>query len=239
MLVDIFVPCFIDQLFPETAFNMIRVLEAAGCQVNYNPNQTCCSQPAYNAGFLEEARQVANKFIHDFEKAEIVVAPSASCVAHVRDVLPGIFDNSSLHNPSKDMQKKSYELSEFLVNVLGITQLGSKLEATATYHDSCSALRECKIKDEPRLLLSHVEGLNLIEMEETELCCGFGGTFSVKFEPIASSMAERKIENALRTGAEYMISSDWSCLMHLDGIIRRKKHPLRLLHLADVLASGL
>jgi len=239
MLLDIFIPCFVDQLFPDTAFNMIRVLEAAGCRVNYNPEQTCCSQPAYNAGFQEEARQVAKKFIHDFEKAEIVVSPSASCVAHVRSVLPGIFENSSLHNPSKDLQKKSYELSEFLVNVLGITHLGSKLEATATYHDSCSALRECKIRDEPRVLLSNVEGLKLIEMEETEHCCGFGGTFSVKFEPIASSMAERKIENALRTGAEYIISTDWSCLMHLDGIIRKEKHPIRLLHLADVLASGL
>ena len=138
----------------------------------------------------------------------------------------------------KDLQKRTFELSDFLVNVLHVEDMGASLHGKATYHDSCAALRECKIKQEPRVLLNHVKGLELIEMNDVETCCGFGGTFAVKFEPISISMADQKVTNALATGAEYIISTDISCLMHIDGYIRHKGIALKTMHIADVLASG-
>jgi L-lactate dehydrogenase complex protein LldE len=238
MKVEIFVPCFIDQLYPETAFNMVRVLEKAGCEVSYNGNQTCCGQPAFNAGFREESKAVCAKFLKDFKGAECIVAPSASCAGFIRNYYHKLFDNSSDHNNVIKMAERTFELSEFLVKVLGIDELGARLEGKATYHDSCAALRECKIKPEPRRLLSKVSGLELVEMEDVETCCGFGGTFAVKFESISIAMADQKVANALATGAKYLISTDMSCLMHLDGYVKAKGYNLQVLHIADVLANG-
>ena len=198
MNVSIFIPCFIDQLFPQTAFNMVKVLEKVGCKVSYNSNQTCCGQPAFNAGFWDESKAVCNKFLKDFEEAETIVAPSASCVGFIRNYFPKLFDNSSQHNSVTKLGKRTYELSEFLVNVLGVDNLNATLEGKATYHDSCAGLRECKIKTEPRKLLSNVKGLELVEMEDVETCCGFGGTFAVKFEAISIAMADQKVQHALR-----------------------------------------
>lgn len=236
MTVQLFVPCFIDQLYPDTAFNMVRVLEQAGCQVAYNSNQTCCGQPAFNAGFREDARAVCSKFLDDFTGTDYIVAPSASCVGFVRNYYPSLFDNSSRHNTVKTIQSRIFEFSEFLVNVLGVDNFGAEFHAKATYHDSCAALRECKIRKEPRQLLQQVRGLELAEMEDTGTCCGFGGTFAVKFAGISLAMAEQKVKHALDTGAGYIISTDLSCLMHLDGYIRNKDIPLKTLHIADVLA---
>lgn len=237
MNVQLFIPCFVDQLYPQTAFNMVKVLEKAGCTVQYNTNQTCCGQPAFNAGFWDDARQVCAKFLKDFSGADYVVAPSASCVGFVRNYYSKLFDNSSHHNEVKDLQKRTFELSEFLVNVLQVDDFGASLTGKATYHDSCAGLRECKIKTEPRQLLSKVKGLELVEMNDVETCCGFGGTFAVKFEGISTAMADQKVTNALATGAEYIISTDLSCLMHIDGYIRYKGVKLKALHLADVLAG--
>ena len=237
MNVQLFIPCFIDQLYPQTAFNMVKLLEKAGCTVQYNANQTCCGQPAFNAGFWDDARQVCTKFLKDFSGADYVVAPSASCVGFVRNYYAKLFDNSSHHNEVKDLQKRTFELSEFLVNVLHIDDFGAALPGKATYHDSCAGLRECKIKKEPRQLLSKVKGLELVEMNDVETCCGFGGTFAVKFEAISTAMADQKVTNALATGAEYIISTDHSCLMHIDGYIRYKGLKLKTMHLADVLAG--
>jgi len=237
MNVQLFIPCFIDQLYPQTAFNMVKLLEKAGCNVHYNANQTCCGQPAFNAGFWDDARQVCTKFLKDFSGADYVVAPSASCVGFVRNYYAKLFDNSSHHNEVKDLQKRTFELSEFLVNVLHIDDFGAALPGKATYHDSCAGLRECKIKKEPRQLLSKVKGLELVEMNDVETCCGFGGTFAVKFEAISTAMADQKVTNALATGAEYIISTDHSCLMHIDGYIRYKGLKLKTMHLADVLAG--
>jgi L-lactate dehydrogenase complex protein LldE len=238
MTVQIFVPCFIDQLYPDVAFNMVKVLEKAGCTVQYNGNQTCCGQPAFNAGFHDEARAVCSKFLKDFEGAEYIVAPSASCVGFVRNYYQKLFENSSVHNDVRQLADRTYELSEFLIKVLGIDDLGAKLEGKATYHDSCAGLRECRIKKEPRQLLSKVKGLELVEMNDVETCCGFGGTFAVKFEPISIAMGDQKITNAGNTEAQYLISTDMSCLMHLDGCIKYKGSGLKVLHLADVLANG-
>jgi L-lactate dehydrogenase complex protein LldE len=238
MKVQIFIPCFIDQLYPETAFNMVKVLEKACCDVAYNTNQTCCGQPAFNAGFFEEAKAVAAKFIKDFDNTDYIVAPSASCVGFVRNYYAGLFENSSQHNVVKDLSKRIFEFTEFLTDILKIENFGAELNVRATYHDSCAALRECKIKEGPRALLKKVKGLELVEMAETETCCGFGGTFAVKFDGISSAMADQKINHAMGTGASHIISTDLSCLMHLDGIISKKKLPLQTIHIADVLASG-
>lgn len=239
MNVQLFIPCFVDQLYPQTAFNMIAVLEKAGCTVNYNPSQTCCGQPAFNAGFWDDAREVCSKFLRDFDPSKTIVAPSASCVGFIRNYYSKLFEDSSLHNEVKMIAQNTYEFSEFLVNKLAVTDFGAVLNGKATYHDSCAGLRECKIKNEPRLLLSKVKGLEIVEMQDVETCCGFGGTFAVKFEPISIGMAEQKVEHALATGAEYMVSTDLSCLMHLQGYIDNKNHKLKTMHIADVLATKL
>jgi len=238
MNVQIFIPCFVDQLYPDTAFNMIKVLEKAGCTVSYNTNQTCCGQPAFNAGFWGEAKDVCSKFLKDFKGDEYIVSPSASCAGFVRNYYSKLFDNSSVHNEVKEVGKRIYEFSEFMVHVLQVQNVGAVLNGKATYHDSCAGLRECKIKTEPRKLLSNVKGLELTELHDVETCCGFGGTFAVKFESISIAMGEQKVENALATGAEYLISTDMSCLMHLQGYITNKGYKLQTMHLADVLASG-
>lgn len=237
MNVQLFVPCFVDQLYPETAFNMVTVLEKAGCTVSYNQKQTCCGQPAFNAGFWDEAREVCTKFLHDFEGADFIVAPSASCVGFVRNFYGKLFENSIHQNEVKSLGYNIFEFSEFLVKKLGQTKFGATLNGKATYHDSCAGLRECRIKSEPRKLLQNVSGLELVEMEDVETCCGFGGTFAVKFESISIAMAEQKVEHALATGAKYLISTDLSCLMHLQGYIDNKGYDLKTMHLADVLAS--
>jgi L-lactate dehydrogenase complex protein LldE len=238
MKVHLFIPCFVDQLYPQTAFNMIKVLEKACCDVYYNSNQTCCGQPAFNAGFWEEAKAVCNKFVEDFEGADYIVAPSASCVGFVRNYYTKLLEESPEDTKIKNLSKNIYEFSEFLADVLKIENYGAELNAKATYHDSCAALRECKIKEAPRKLLSFVKGLELVEMNDVETCCGFGGTFSVKFDAISIGMADQKVNNALATGAEYIISTDLSCLMHIDGYIKNKNLPLKTMHIADVLANG-
>lgn len=238
MKVQLFVPCFVDQVYPETAFNMVKVLEKVGCTVTYNPSQTCCGQPAFNAGFQDDARDVCTKFLKDFSADSIIVGPSASCVGFVRNYYGKLFSDSSMRKEVAALQKNIFEFSEFLVKKLGITDVGASLDGVATYHDSCAGLRECRIKNEPRQLLMNVRGLELKEMEDVETCCGFGGTFAVKYEAISVAMGEQKVEHAMATEANYLISTDLSCLMHLQGYINQKGYNLKTLHLADVLANG-
>jgi L-lactate dehydrogenase complex protein LldE len=238
MIVDIFIPCFIDQIYPDVGFNMVKILEKVGCGVNYNPEQTCCGQPAFNAGYRDDCKSVGEKFIREFQNDRYIVTPSASCSGFVKNYYPEMFHNSVLHNEYKQIQKNMFEFSDFLVNVLKITDLGAKLEGVATYHDSCAALREYGVKREPRILLEKVRGLELREMKDVETCCGFGGGFSVKFEPIAVGMGEQKLENILATQAEYVISTDSSCLMHLEGYAKKQGKEIKMMHLVDVLASG-
>lgn len=238
MKVELFVPCFIDQLYPQTAFNMVKVLEKACCDVHYNQNQTCCGQPAFNAGYWKDARTVAEKFLKDFEGTDYIVGPSASCVGFVRNYYGRLFENSSQYNLVKDIASRIFEFSEFLTTVLRIENYGAVLNARATYHDSCAALRECHIKESPRKLLQKVKGLELVEMDDVETCCGFGGSFAVKFESISVAMADQKVKHALDVNANVIISTDMSCLMHLQGFIEKKELPITTMHLADVLASG-
>lgn len=238
MEVQVFIPCFIDQLFPETAFNMIKVLEKAGCTVAYNDNQTCCGQPAFNAGFIKEAKEVTLKFRKDFENDNYVVCPSASCTGFIRNYQPVILNDLPATSARVKAPEKYYEFSEFVLNILKKDDFGAEFNAKVTYHDSCAALRECNIKNGPRTLLTKVKGLTLIEMADNETCCGFGGTFAVKFAPISVAMAQQKIANALASGADYIVSTDLSCLMQIDAVCKKENAPIKCIHLADVLAAG-
>ena len=238
MTVQLFVPCFIDQLYPQVAFNTIKVLEKAGCIVKYNEKQTCCGQPAFNAGFWGESKDVCTKFVQDFDGADYIVSPSASCTGFVRNNYGKLFENNAFQSPAKKVTNRMFELSEFLVKILNVTDLGASFNGKVTYHDSCAGLRECNIKTEPRTLLNAVNGVELVEMNDTDMCCGFGGSFAVKFDTISVAMADQKIDNAIATNAEYIVSTDMSCLMHLDGRINFNGQAIKVLHLADVLASG-
>ena len=238
MKVQLFIPCFIDQLYPQVAFNTVKVLEKAGCTVAYNTQQTCCGQPAFNAGFWGESKDVCTKFVQDFDGADYIVSPSASCAGFIRNNYGKLFENNAFQSPAKKVSSQIFELSEFLVKILGITDLGASFNGKVTFHDSCAGLRECNIKAEPRALLSEVAGLELVEMNDTETCCGFGGSFAVKYDTISVAMADQKIDNAIATEAEFIISTDMSCLMHLDGRINHNGQQIKVIHLADILASG-
>lgn len=233
MTVDIFIPCFVDQLYPATAFNMVKVLEKAGCTVHYNEKQTCCGQPAFNAGFVKDAATVAQYFQDTFCNAEQIVSPSASCTGFINNYQPSI-----LKQEGSEQLAKAKEFSQFLVNDLGQTNFNAVFPHKVTYHDSCSGLRECGIKKEPRLLLQKVQGLELVEMHDNETCCGFGGTFAMKFASISVAMAEQKIQNAMDSGAEYIVSTDLSCLMQIQSVIDRQSLQMKTIHLADVLSAG-
>lgn len=238
MEVQLFIPCFMDQLYPDTAFNVVKVLERAGCTVRYNESQTCCGQPAYNAGFREESKTVCRKFLSDFNGTAPIVTPSASCAGFIRNYYSTLFEKTGEAVALSDVTSRVFELTDFLVNRLGVTNLGARFEGTAAYHDSCAGLREYHLADEPRRLLREVEGLRVVEMADNTTCCGFGGTFAVKFEPISVAMGDQKSRNAAATGADCLISTDMSCLMHISGVMEHNGSRIRCLHIADVLAAG-
>lgn len=240
MKVDVFIPCFIDQLFPETGLNFIRVLEHAGCDVRYNPEQTCCGQPSFNSGYWNETKVLAKKFLDDFQKAEIVVSPSASCTGFIKNYYEKLFeDEEQFKSRVLEIKPRIFEFSDFLVNHFKKTDFGAVFPHKVTFHDSCAGLREYGIKNEPRVLLRQVQGLELIEMEDTTTCCGFGGTFSAKFHHISTAMTQQKVAHALETGAEYLVSTEASCLMNIQAYINQQRLPVKTIHLADVLASGI
>ena len=240
MNVDVFIPCFIDQLYPETAFNFIKVLERAGCNVTYNPEQTCCGQPSFNSGYWKETKTLAVKFMHDFEKSEIIVSPSASCTGFIKNYYKKVFaDDLTYLAKVAEMSPRIFEFSDFLVNQIRKVEFGSEFNHKVTFHDSCAGLREYGIKTEPRILLEKVKGLELVEMEELTTCCGFGGTFAAKFHSISTAMTEQKVEHAMKTGAEFIVSTEASCLLNIQAYIKKQKLPIKTIHLADILASGL
>jgi L-lactate dehydrogenase complex protein LldE len=232
--VSLFVTCVIDQVFPKVGMAMADVLERAGCEVEFREAQTCCGQPAFNSGYRGEARTVAEHFLTTFEGAEHIVVPSGSCCSmishHFAELLP---DDKRVH----EMEPHVWEFSQFLTNVLKIEDVGARFDGAVTYHDSCHALRELKIKDGPRRLLENVRGLRLVEMEPAEECCGFGGTFSVKFPEISGGMVRTKIDAIEKTGANTVVSIDSSCLMQIQGALSRAGSKIRTMHLAEVLAS--
>jgi len=236
--VSLFVTCMVDQLFPKVGMAMADVLERLGYRVDFPEAQTCCGQPAFNSGYREEAREVARHFLRTFEKSETVVVPSGSCTSmvthHYADLFKKEPETLALVHA---MEKKVHEFSTFLTEVAGVEDVGARMEEVVTFHDGCHALRELGIRNAPRRLLSHVRGLELREMQPAEECCGFGGTFSVKFSELSGAMARTKLEAIVGTGAKTVVSLDPSCLMQIQGVISRAGLNVRTMHLAEVLAS--
>jgi L-lactate dehydrogenase complex protein LldE len=238
MIVDLFIPCFIDQIYPDTAFNTVKLLRKAGLEVNYNPEQTCCGQPAFNSGYWKEAEIVGKKFLQNFSGDKIIVSPSASCTGFIKNYYHKLFEGDlSLLKRSEAISGKIFELSDFLVNKLEVIDFNAEFPHKVTFHDSCTGLREYGIKSEPRKLLENVNGLELVEMKNTDTCCGFGGTFAAKFHHISTAMTEQKVENAVETGAEYIVSTEASCLMNIESYIKKQKLPIKTIHPADVLVA--
>lgn len=236
--VSLFVTCIIDQLFPKVGMAVVDVLERLGYRVDFPEQQTCCGQPAFNTGYREEARQVARHFLDVFADADYVVVPSGSCASMVAHHFEDIFQKEPENlRRTRALAPKVYEFSRFLIEVAQAEDVGARLEEVVTYHDSCHALRQLHIKDGPRRLLRHVRGLELREMGAAEECCGFGGTFCVKFAEVSGGMARTKIDSIIRTGASTVVSVDSSCLMQLQGALSRAGLPIRTMHLAEVLAS--
>ena len=236
--VSLFVTCVVDQMFPKVGIAMADVLERIGCVVDFPEAQTCCGQPAFNSGYWDEARDVASHFLDVFQGCEYIVSPSGSCTAMASHHYAELFHNDEVRMEQvRHVASRTYEFSAFLTKVLGVDDVGARFPHKVTYHDSCHALRELKIKESPRLLLARVRDLTLLEMDAAEECCGFGGTFSVKFPGVSGGMAKTKIDSILRTGADTVVSLDSSCLMQLQGALSRAESPIRTMHLAEVLAS--
>jgi L-lactate dehydrogenase complex protein LldE len=236
--VSLFVPCFVDQLQPEVAVDTVTVLRRLGCDVDFRPDQTCCGQPAFNSGFWNESRPCAERFLRVFQDAETIVCPSGSCATMVRVFYPELLGSSPLRDEAIALGRRTFEFTEFLVKAMGVTDVGAAFPHTVTYHASCHGLRELKLRDEPLRLLRAVKGLKLVEMLRFDECCGFGGTFATKFESISAAMGETKADSVAVTGAEYVTAIDPSCLMHLQGVMGKRKDRARTIHVAGILASG-
>ena len=236
--VSLFVTCIVDQLFPKVGMAMAEVLERIGYEVDFPEAQTCCGQPAFNTGYRSEAREVARHFLQVFRDAEYVVVPSGSCTSMITHHYAELFSKEpEMLALAHAMETRVWEFSKFLIEVAKVEDVGARLEDVATFHDSCHGLRELGIKQGPRRLLAHVQGLELREMDIAEECCGFGGTFSVKFPELSGGMTRTKVESIVRTGAKTVVGVDASCLMQIQGVLSRAGLPIRTLHLAEVLAS--
>src|SRR5215470_15144302 len=236
--VSLFVTCMVDQLFPKVGMAMADVIERLGYQVDFPEDQTCCGQPAFNSGYRQEARTVARHFLDTFENCECIVVPSGSCTSMVSHHFAELFhkEPDTLERVHA-LEKRVWEFSTFLTEIAQVDDVGARLNEVVTFHDGCHALRELGIRNAPRRLLANVRGLELREMQPAEECCGFGGTFSVKFAELSGAMARSKVEAILRTGARTVVSLDPSCLMQIQGALSRAGSPVRTLHLAEVLAS--
>jgi L-lactate dehydrogenase complex protein LldE len=238
MRVTLFIPCFVDLMFPQVGVSMVNILERLGHRVECPGELACCGQPAFNSGYWPEARSVAVKVLDRLKDAEAVVIPSGSCGAMLKVFYGELFTGTEEATAAKVLAGKCYEFSDFLVNKLGVTDLGARFRAKVTFHDGCHGLRELGIKKAPRQLLANVRELQLVEMSDAETCCGFGGTFATKFPMISTAMGEVKCASAFETGADYIVSNDSSCLMHVQGLLSRQGSKVKTIHLAEVLAQS-
>lgn len=236
MRIAVMVPCYVDLMFPGVGIAAVELLERLGHDVRYPEGFACCGQPAFNAGYVDQARTVARRVLELYDGSDAVVVPSGSCATMARCFYEELFADPAEKRRAADLADRVWEFSAFLVDRLGIEDVGARLHARATYHDGCHGLRELGIRDQPRRLLAGVEGLELVEMDERDTCCGFGGTFATKFTQVSTAMAEVKAGSIARTGADLVISGDSSCIMHLQGYLSRQRSPVRCMHLAEVLA---
>lgn len=237
--VGLLVTCLVDLIRPSIGFAAVKLLEQAGCVVEV-PQQSCCGQPAFNSGDRATARAIAEQVIAAFEPCDYVVAPSGSCAGQVRVHYPELFQGDPNWQPRADVfAAKTYELIQFLVDVLGVARTEARFDGTVAYHDSCSNLRECGVRDEPRRLLGSVDGLMLTELSDAETCCGFGGTFCVKYPDISNAMVAKKAANVSATGADMLLGGDLGCLMNIAGKLQRDGKTIAVRHVAEVLAGQL
>ena len=236
--VGLFVTCLVDLVRPQVGFAAVKLLEAAGCTVDVPPTQTCCGQPAWNAGADAHAADIARQVIDAFEPRDYVVVPSGSCAGMIKNHYPEALAGDDVYaKRARALAAKTYELTSFLVRICGAPKIAARCTAKASYHDSCSSLREMGVKNEPRELLKDVEGFSLKELSDGQVCCGFGGLFSVKYPEISERMADDKLADAEKQGAELLVGGDLGCLLHLAGRAERMGKTLRVRHVAEVLAD--
>ncbi|WP_416896667.1 MAG: (Fe-S)-binding protein [Minwuia sp.] len=236
--VGLFVTCLVDLYRPSVGFAADRLIRQTGCTVTVPLTQTCCGQPAYNSGDRKTAKAIARQVIAAFEGFDYVVAPSGSCMGMISHHYPALFgDEPDWKARAETMASKSYELVSFLTGVCGVTEVDAKLDATVTYHDSCSGLRELKIKEQPRRLLATVDGLSLTELPTAETCCGFGGTFCIKYSDVSTEMVRRKAADIAATEADLLLAGDMGCLLNMAGKLKRDGSTVKARHVAEVLAG--
>jgi L-lactate dehydrogenase complex protein LldE len=236
--VALFVTCLVDLYRPSVGFAAIRLLEQAGCLVEVPPSQTCCGQPAFNAGDRATARDLARNLVDAFAGYDHVVAPSGSCAGMIAHHLPTLFeDDPPYRAKATDLAARTHELVSFLRDVMGVAKVDARFEGSVTYHDSCAGLREMGVKAQPRALLAGVAGLTLTEMADPEICCGFGGTFCVKYPDISTRMVTDKCRDIAATGAGTLLAGDMGCLLNMAGRLKREGSPVQVRHVAEVLAG--
>ena len=235
--VGLFVTCLVDLMRPSVGFAAVKLLEDAGCLVEV-PEQTCCGQPAYNSGDRSTTRTIAERTIQEFRGYDFVVAPSGSCAGMIKSHYPELFaDDPNWLPRANELASRTHELTSFLVDVLGITRVEASFTGAVTYHDSCSGLRELGVRNQPRKLLSSIPGLTLVEMDESDVCCGFGGTFAVKYSDISGAIVEAKAANVVEAGAPTLLAGDLGCLLNMAGKLSRDGRPVQVRHVAEVLAG--
>jgi L-lactate dehydrogenase complex protein LldE len=236
--VTLFIPCLMDSLFPQAAGDLVYLLKRLGFRVAYPLEQTCCGQPAFNQGYFEPARKLARRFIELFETAECIVCPSGSCTAMVRKHYPELFkEEPEFLKRARALGEKVYEVSQFLTAFVPLEKINARFPGKATYHDSCHSARGLGIFAEPRRLLARVKGLELVEMEDSKACCGFGGLFALRFPEVSAAIGMEKIKQIQATGAEWVIGNDPGCLMQIRGQLERANLPVRVKHLVEVLGG--
>lgn len=236
--VTLFIQCMVDAMAPDAAMGMVRLFDRLGIDTCFPEDQTCCGQPSFNAGYRTASRKSAMHFIQVFEKAECIVCPSGSCVAMVKHHYLELFaDDPHWLERAKHVGGKIFELTEFLVDVLNVDDVGASYQGTVTYHDSCHLLRTLGVGPQPRKLLSHVRGLTLVEMAQSDRCCGFGGTFSIKYSDISTALVADKVSRILESGADTVVGCDMGCLLNIEGYLPRMGHPVKVKHIAEVLSS--
>lgn len=233
--VSLFITCISDIMFPNVGKNTVEILERLGCEVDFPTLQTCCGQPAYNSGYLEEAKGSMKQMIRAFKDAEYVVGPSGSCVGMIREY-PHVFKgDSEWEKPAQELAAKTFELTQFIVDVLGVKDVGSTFKGKVTYHPSCHMTRILGVKDAPKILLQNVKGIEFVELPSAEDCCGFGGTFSVKKPEISAEMVKEKSRHVTETGAEYLVGGDMGCLMNIGGRMQREGKNVKVIHISEIL----
>lgn len=239
MRVSLFITCLIDQFFPEVGISVSRLLRRLGAELEFPVDQTCCGQPAFNSGFKTEARDLAKRFIEIFEDSEYVVAPSGSCTSMVRVFYPELFH----HDPewlkrAESLASRTFEFTEFVVNVLGVEDVGASYSGRVALHHSCHLLRELNVRTEPAKLLKAVRGIEIVNLERSDSCCGFGGLFSIKYPHISGGILDDKMECVEKSGADIIVAGDVGCLMHIGGGLSRRASPTRTMHIAELLENG-